>query len=1414
MACEEPAILYLRTNIVICVGLFLVSTSFCHGRGLTKLKALDKSMGNHTLAHIQMRSPELHHGRLLIGKNKSQVVGVGETEPMKNLPGVDKDYLADMGWEGSTQHKGQINSFSEQKQDNSAVEQLLKMEPKVECTKDSMKLQVQDAASYPGSLLFVDRGSRLSPLPLNKLPQSCGYSIQSTRKDLVLVAPYDGCFVSLQEDTYVLPLRWWGLPVRMSCPLMRQSSPNPPLVTCHAEGMIVKTEWTMSTDKIKVKLSGDWKPLMTASSTCRFGVVAHPEGVVISVHFAPCLQEVDGMYTLELAGDGEIKISCPSLPPAGTEQTKYSVKDPQQKVPSKGMHPPAQSKENQAPQIIDQHSYFPSYPNYVIPGKPDSKPAEKPVSPPETGKNVGKPQQPVDPSVKQPVAPKGQDQQLFYQYPYYPLPPPAQHPVDPPVKQPAAPKGQDQQLFYQYPYYPLPPPAQHPVDPPVKQPVAPKGQDQQLSYQYPYYPLPPPAQHPVDPPVKQPVAPKGQDQQLSYQYPYYPLPPPAQHPVDPPVKQPAAPKGQDQQLSYQYPYYPLPPPAQHPVDPPVKQPVAPKGQDQQLSYQYPYYPLPPPAQHPVDPPVKQPVAPKGQDQQLSYQYPYYPLPPPASKPSQPQAPKGQIQQSFVSQQEPEKPAAAQKPSKPAAPKGQVNQPYPFYLYPFYSQSESENKAVSYNFPSYPVTATEKHPTSAAKPQQPETPQGQGHQQFYLYPYHFHPGQDSKNPAAVKPQQAPQPEAPKGQVQWPFFPKQDHEEPPAKKPATVQKPSQPEAPQSQVHQQLHDHQLAAEKPAQPQVHQSPVYPSFYHPYFFHQPQTKNPPAEKPAGAAETSQPSKPALTQSHENQFAVYQYPLYPKPDFGKQPATGPKEPLHQKEPQKPEGPHLPQYKPFYPYHYPYGYPYSYPFYSQPGPSDQLTAVSKPSSSKSEHPKPGAGTDDNISTVKNPQQPQYPEYVTLPPDTSIKDHHQASSLPSTPDNQKPSKGGTDPQTPLHKPPVYCPQYCPSGLSSCCVQIAFHQHLHHILPAKETPQFYSGLPFLPSVFYSGSDQGLVSAPFPQKSTDTSPEAPPSSTSVSSQSLSVKGNHQFHQPPDALKGSDPSKPTTQKQIYIVPHPVHPYPAYLPQHEGLKFPQSQLPAHYIVPSQSQALGKGQVNQVFQHPVTSAEIVSKEQRPSDIKSSDSGAKLPQVIGDPNRNKLLRYLLQNSQGFTDHSHSLPPQPSVRTLQEPNHQPANNANPEPQSFVLLPHGPPGRESNGFNRSPLPSTDLIHDAHHQSYKPQHPQNPQQPEWLGEGMSNPSPENMNDMTRNGDESGSLWHISAPTGPHFVPLPQDPSSGTDDLKPQFPDFSKPMAPDSSGQNVPPFVHPEAFQQWSPAADEPQNGFYQPSEEDGGTQR
>ncbi|MED6276563.1 hypothetical protein CHARACLAT_004252 [Characodon lateralis] len=220
-----------------------------------------------------------------------------------------------------------------------AMESLLKMESKVECTQDSMKLLVHDVSSTPVSLIFVDRG-HLSPLSLTKLPSSCGYTIRSTQKDLVLVAPYDGCFVIIQENYYVLPLLWWGLPVRMSCPLMGHVPQNPPMVTCHAEGMVVKTEWTASASKIKANVNGNWESLLTAAQRCIFGIVEHPDGVVISVSYAPCLMKKDGMYTLELAADVETKKPAVTRPPQPATQAQEKRQELKRLREGTSSHPP------------------------------------------------------------------------------------------------------------------------------------------------------------------------------------------------------------------------------------------------------------------------------------------------------------------------------------------------------------------------------------------------------------------------------------------------------------------------------------------------------------------------------------------------------------------------------------------------------------------------------------------------------------------------------------------------------------------------------------------------------------------------------------------------------------------------------------------------------------------------------------------------------------------------------------------------------------------------------------------------------------------------------------------------------------------------------------------------------------------
>ncbi|XP_043990577.1 uncharacterized protein LOC122841370 isoform X2 [Gambusia affinis] len=354
MACRESRGGEILAHLVLLV--FLVSLCSC--AKLTRLKALGESRGTSAHTEKQPERSNLLHGRLLIGQSSQK--DSNSTEAALD----EADYQADMGWQ-TRQEKSDWQKM--------ALENLLKMESKVECNQDSMKLLVHDAASTPASLILIDRG-HLSPLSLTKLPSSCGYTIRSTQKDLVLVAPYDGCFVIIQENYYVLPLLWWGLPVRMSCPLMGHVSQNPPMVTCHAEGMVVKTDWITSASKIKVNVNGNWESLLTAAQRCVFGIVEHPEGVVISVHYAPCLVEKDGMHSLELAGDVETKVSCPSLLAAqlkGTEsQGRGSVQESD--MAGKWVYPfptPYPSLTRPPAQIASQIPSF--YQNQKTPSKPN-----------------------------------------------------------------------------------------------------------------------------------------------------------------------------------------------------------------------------------------------------------------------------------------------------------------------------------------------------------------------------------------------------------------------------------------------------------------------------------------------------------------------------------------------------------------------------------------------------------------------------------------------------------------------------------------------------------------------------------------------------------------------------------------------------------------------------------------------------------------------------------------------------------------------------------------------------------------------------------------------------------------------------------------------------------------------------------
>uniref|UniRef100_A0A9J7XQ85 Uncharacterized protein n=1 Tax=Cyprinus carpio carpio TaxID=630221 RepID=A0A9J7XQ85_CYPCA len=190
------------------------------------------------------------------------------------------------------------------------VERLLGMKPKVDCVGDLMKLTVHGREAPFGSNFLIDRGS-IPPLPLVQLPSECDHIFLRTWRDFVFIIPYNGCYVSQEKDTYVLPLLWWGLPVKMSCSSLT-SAESEPMVSCYSNGMIVRLNKGVS-ENLKIKGMNEWQPLLKVSARCGYSLVSHPEGVVIHAPYMPCMEQKDGMFTLSMAIESEFNLSCPAL---------------------------------------------------------------------------------------------------------------------------------------------------------------------------------------------------------------------------------------------------------------------------------------------------------------------------------------------------------------------------------------------------------------------------------------------------------------------------------------------------------------------------------------------------------------------------------------------------------------------------------------------------------------------------------------------------------------------------------------------------------------------------------------------------------------------------------------------------------------------------------------------------------------------------------------------------------------------------------------------------------------------------------------------------------------------------------------------------------------------------------------------
>ncbi|XP_041958525.1 nascent polypeptide-associated complex subunit alpha, muscle-specific form isoform X2 [Alosa sapidissima] len=180
------------------------------------------------------------------------------------------------------------------------------MRPVVECAGNAMTLTAQ-GRGYTN--LLVDREGS-SPVSLFHMPPHCGYNMKYTWKDLVLRVPYDGCYIIRENGSYVLPLLWWGKPVKISCPVI-----SIPQLLCSPYGMMLKIAGVEDGGQtLKAKVEDKQVPLV--SSECAHPMDSPPEHLfVFAPYTAACVTLKDDHSTIVVVHGGTgFTMACPLQP--------------------------------------------------------------------------------------------------------------------------------------------------------------------------------------------------------------------------------------------------------------------------------------------------------------------------------------------------------------------------------------------------------------------------------------------------------------------------------------------------------------------------------------------------------------------------------------------------------------------------------------------------------------------------------------------------------------------------------------------------------------------------------------------------------------------------------------------------------------------------------------------------------------------------------------------------------------------------------------------------------------------------------------------------------------------------------------------------------------------------------------------
>ncbi|KAL7852523.1 hypothetical protein SRHO_G00183080 [Serrasalmus rhombeus] len=251
------------------------------------------------------------------------------------------------------------------------TQEWLKMRPLVRCSRDAMTL----TATGRGYTHFLVDRVDATPVSVLHLPPNCGFSLKTSGRHMELTALFDGCYVLQENGSYVLPLLWWGKPVKIHCP-MSSFHQGTPSGFCLTFGMVIKMKHAQGAiEDHKVQVNGEWLPLLSDACACR--MESPFEELVLFIPFtAPCAR--DGGSTLNVLLNGkEFTLSClpplhlPHYPSAEFFQPLHPGQTETRFTPS-GPNPPFSSllmkRETPEPHVVPHQLYPQPYIPHLSPG--------------------------------------------------------------------------------------------------------------------------------------------------------------------------------------------------------------------------------------------------------------------------------------------------------------------------------------------------------------------------------------------------------------------------------------------------------------------------------------------------------------------------------------------------------------------------------------------------------------------------------------------------------------------------------------------------------------------------------------------------------------------------------------------------------------------------------------------------------------------------------------------------------------------------------------------------------------------------------------------------------------------------------------------------------------------------------------